>query len=204
MLAWNIKRLTVALAATNDAPRIVVDHREILLAARCEGVVEVVPEASWLLPGIFRIAQEHAQEMTSAGLAIGAPVCLTSMHDAQVVEKLNVALLAVKLCAKALCKFFDSIHSMQLLFGNTRHARVAVNQWRTHEWGLDKLAHGFAVGKEERWSVLKIWILVPGILSASRSIACNYIMAHFCFSSKGQFASAIVSRTSGSFSRSSL
>jgi hypothetical protein len=204
MLARNIKRLAVALAATDDTPRVVVNYREVLLAAGCKGVVEVVPEASWLLPSIFRVAKEHAQEVTSAGLAIGATVCLTRMHDAQVVEKLNVALLAVKLCAKAPGKLFNSMHSMQLLFGNTGHARIAVDQWRTHEWSFYELAHGFAVGKEERWSVLEIRILIPGILSAGCAAVCNHTMAHFCFSSKGQSVSAIVSRTSGSFSKSSL
>jgi hypothetical protein len=194
----------VAFTATDDAPRIVVDDGEVLLAAWREGVVKVVPEASWLLPCILGVAKKHAQEMTSAGLAIAATIRLTSMHDAQVVEELNVALLAVKLCAEALCKLFDSIQSMQLLLGNTRHARVAVNQWRTDEWSLDKLAHGFTMGKEERRPVLKIWVLVPYSLSASCILAFNQRMAHFCFSSKGQFASAIVSRASGSFSRSSL
>lgn len=53
-------RLTMALAAADDAPRIVIYDREILLAAWGERIVKVLPETSWLVPRILGIPKEHA------------------------------------------------------------------------------------------------------------------------------------------------
>jgi hypothetical protein len=74
--------LAVALATADDAPRVVVDNWEVLLASWSKGVIEIVTEPSRLLPGVLRIAKKHAQKMTSAGLAIVATICLASMHNA--------------------------------------------------------------------------------------------------------------------------
>jgi hypothetical protein len=138
----------VALAAANDAPRIVVNDGKVLLAAWHKGVVEVVTKSSRLLPSVCRISQKHAQEMASAGLAFATTICLTSMHDTQVIYELDVALLAVKLGAKAFCELFDGVQSMHLLGGDGRHAWVAVYQWRTQQWGFDQLTHRLSLGKE--------------------------------------------------------
>jgi hypothetical protein len=54
------KRLSVTLAAADDAPRVIVNDREILLATWCEGVIEIVTESSWLLPRICGVTEEHA------------------------------------------------------------------------------------------------------------------------------------------------
>jgi hypothetical protein len=54
-------RLTVAFAAADNTPWIVVDDWKILRPAWLEGVVEVLAVSSWLLPGIFWVAEEHAQ-----------------------------------------------------------------------------------------------------------------------------------------------
>jgi hypothetical protein len=52
--------LTVALATTDDAPRIIVNHREVLLVAWRKGVIEIITESSRFLPSICGIAEEHA------------------------------------------------------------------------------------------------------------------------------------------------
>ena len=117
----------MALAAADDAPGVVVDNGQILLTAWGERVVEVVAEPSRLLPSIYGIAKEHAQQVTTARLAVGTAVSLAGMHDAQVVDELDIALLAIKLGAEALCKLLDSMQSMQLLGRENGHARVAVN-----------------------------------------------------------------------------
>jgi hypothetical protein len=158
----------VALATADDAPRIVVDNRKILLASWSKGVVKVVTEPSRLLPSIFRIAKEHAQKMTSAGLAIGTAVRLTGMHNAQVIEELYVTLLAVNLGTEALRKLLNSMHSMQLLVSDHWHARIALNQGCAQQRSFHQLAHRPAFGEEECWAVLEVWIFVPTILLAIR------------------------------------
>lgn len=135
----------MALAAADDAPRIIVDDRKVLLAARRERIVEVVTEPSWLVPGILGITKEHAEEVASAGLSLGSAVRFASMHDAQVVDELDVALLAVELGAETLRKLVNSVHSMHLLVGDGGHAGIAMNQGRTQERRLHQLAHGLAL-----------------------------------------------------------
>jgi hypothetical protein len=137
-----LESLTVAFSATDEAPRVVVDNGKILLTAWSEGVIEIVTEPRRLLPSIRRISQKHAKKVTTAGFAIGAVVCLTRMHNAQVVDKLNIALPAVKLGAEALCKLANSMHSMHLLRSDDRHTRITLDQWRTQKRGFDQLAHG--------------------------------------------------------------
>lgn len=93
--AQRAEYLTVALATTDDAPRVGIDDREILLAARSERIVEVVAEPRRLFPSILGISKEHAEKMTGTGLTIVAAICLAGVHDAQVVDELDVALLAI-------------------------------------------------------------------------------------------------------------
>lgn len=118
----------MALATADQAPRIVVDDGKVLLSARSEWVFEIVTEACWLLPSIFGISEKHAQEVASAGLAVATTICFAGVHDAQVVDELNVALLAVKLGGKPLCELAHNVHSMHLLSGHRRHMGIALNQ----------------------------------------------------------------------------
>ena len=92
----------MALAAANGAPRIQVNDREMLSSTWRERVVEVVAAANWFLPSICGVAQEHAQQMAGASAAIDTAVLGAGVHDAQVVEKLNIALLTVEFGAEAL------------------------------------------------------------------------------------------------------
>ena len=92
----------MALTATNDAPRVRIEDRETLLPTRNERVLEALAPVIRLVPSICRVAKEHAQKMTSTGTVTDATVLGTGMHDAQIVEKLDVALLTVDFCAEAL------------------------------------------------------------------------------------------------------
>lgn len=151
----------MALTTTDDAPGIVVDDWKILLAAWGERVVEIVAEPCRLLPSIIRIAKKHAKEMTTAGIAVVATICLTSMHYAKVVDELYVALLAVKLRTEPFRKFLDGMQSMKLLGCDVGHTGVAVNERRSQEWRFHELAYGLALGEEKRGSVFEVWRLVP-------------------------------------------
>ena len=194
----------MALTAADDAPRVIVDDRKVLLAAGRKGIVEIVTESSWLVPGVLGITKEHTEEVASAGLALCSTIRFASMHDAQVVDELDVALLTVELGTETLCKLVNSVHSMHLLVRDAGHAGIAMNQGCTQEWRLHKLAHGLALREEEGWSQLKVRLLVPSSLLACCELSFSHSLTYFCFSSNGQSASAIVSKTSGSDSRSSL
>lgn len=165
----------MALAAADDAPRIVVHDWKVLLAARCERIVEIITELSWLLPCILRIAKEHAQKVASTGLAIVSAICLTSMHDAQVVDELNVTLLAIKLAAEALCELTNSVHGVHLLVRDDRHTRVAWNEWCTQERRFHELAYRLALREEEGWPALQVWLPIPFASLVTRSA---FIDAH--------------------------
>lgn len=106
---------TVALAATDGAPRIHVNDGQLLVPSGCEGVVKVGSASGRLLPSVLGIPKEHAQQVSSARLPIGSLVRFTGMHDAQVVDELYVALLAIKLCAEAGRQVLNSMHGVHLL-----------------------------------------------------------------------------------------
>lgn len=74
--------LAVAFAAADQAPRVTVNDRKILLPARSEWVIKIVAESCWLLPSIHRVSEKHAQKMASASSTIATSVCLASVHDA--------------------------------------------------------------------------------------------------------------------------
>lgn len=129
MLSTIDTALAVALATADEAPRVIVDDRQILLSAWSEWIIEVVTEPCRLLPSILGVSEEHAQKVASAGPAIAATIRLTSVHDAQIVDELDVALLAVDLGAKPLCQVAHDVHSVHLLSGDRRHVGIALDQW---------------------------------------------------------------------------
>ncbi len=105
----------MTLATTNGTPWVHVDDRKLLWPTGSEGVVEVTSEAGRLVPSILGIPKEYAQQMSSARVPIGPPVCLASMHDAQVVDELYIALLAIEPCAESFRQLLDSLHGVHLL-----------------------------------------------------------------------------------------
>lgn len=125
-----LSSLAVRLATTDDAPWVIVDDRQILWPARHERVIEVVLEASWLLPGVIRVSEEHPEEMSRTGLPSHTAVRTSSMHNTQVVQELNVTLLTVELGAEAFCEFFDRVEGVHLAWCNLGHGWVALNQGR--------------------------------------------------------------------------
>jgi hypothetical protein len=127
----------VAFSAADDTPWVVVDDRQILRPAWLEGVVEVLAISGRLLPGVFWIAKKHTQQMASAWPTVVATITRASMHDAQVVDELDVALFAIEFGAETLCKLLDSMHSMQLLVGYRRHTGVAEDQRRSKKRSFD-------------------------------------------------------------------
>lgn len=86
--------LTMALPTTDLAPGIRIDDRKFLRPPWSEWIVEIAEIACWLFPHIFGIPKEHAEKMASAALALSA-VRGTSVHNAKVVDELNVALTSV-------------------------------------------------------------------------------------------------------------
>jgi hypothetical protein len=124
----------VALAATDDAPRIHVDDWKVLRPPGSKRIIEVITVSSRLVPGILGITKKHAQEVTSARLAVDSLVCFTSMHDAQVVNELDVTLLAIELALELLCELCNQCHGKMLLVRDFGHARVAGDERCTHEW----------------------------------------------------------------------
>lgn len=108
------EHLAVALTTTNFAPGVKVTDRYLLTATRGEGVVEIVLPGIGLVPGVLRIAKEHAQKVSCARLVCLAIGC-TGVHDTQIVDELNVALLAIKLGADLLGYVLHGVNSMHLL-----------------------------------------------------------------------------------------
>ena len=118
---------TMALAPTDGTPRVHVDNRNILHPSGGKGVVEVEPEAGRLDPGPLGIPKEHAQQVSSARLPIGSLVCFAGVHDAQVVDELDVALPAIELGAELLRQVLDGVHGVHLLIRHFGHAWVALD-----------------------------------------------------------------------------
>jgi hypothetical protein len=116
-------------------------------------------------------------------------------------------LLAIDPGAELLRQVLDNVHGIHLLIGHLGHAWVALDPWASKEGRLDELANRLSSGKEQGWTRFKIRGLIPvawSELLQTSSIAKEYKQTYFCFSSNGQSASAIVSRTSGSDRNSSL
>lgn len=134
----------MAFATTNGAPRIHINDGQLLVSAGCERVVEVVAETGRLIPGVFGIPKEHAQQVSSACLPIGSLVCFASMHDTQVVDELYVALLAIEPGAESFREVLDNMHGVHLLVRHLWYAWVPLDAWASQERRLDELAHGLA------------------------------------------------------------
>ena len=134
----------MALAATNGTPRIHVDDGQLLGPAGCEGIVEVVSETGRLVPGVLGIPKEHAQQVTGTRLPIGSLVCFASMHDAQIVDELYVALLPIEPCTEPFREVLNYMHGVHLLVRGLRHAWVPLDTRASEERRLDKLAYGLA------------------------------------------------------------
>lgn len=177
---------TMALTPTDGTPRVHVNNRNLLHPAGGKRVVKVEPEAGRLDPSPLGIPKEHAQQVTSARLPIGSLVRFAGVHDTQVVDKLDVTLLAIEPGAELLRQVLDSVHGVHLLIGYLGHAWVALDPGASKEGRLYELANRLSSGKEQGGTRFEIRDLIP--------VAC----------SKGQSASAIVSKTSGSDRNSSL
>lgn len=135
---------TMALAATNGAPWVHIDDGQDLGPAWGEGVIEIESEASRLVPSILGIPKEHAQQMSSACLPIGSLICLASMHDAQVVDELYVALFAIEPCTESFRQFLNNVHGVHMLVRDLRHGWIALDLRAPEEWRFDELAYGLA------------------------------------------------------------
>jgi hypothetical protein len=157
---------TMALAATDLAPGVHVTNRNLLTTTKGERIVKVVLPGSRFIPCTLGVAKEHPQKMTRARHVRLAIRC-TSMHDAQVVDELNVALLAIKFGADLLGRFLHCVDSMHLLLGKIRHAWVTRNVKTTQKRRFNKLAHRLALREEQSWTELQVRICVSGILSAA-------------------------------------
>ena len=104
----------MALTTADLTPRVEIVHGDLLESTGREGVLEVVPEGSRLVPCVLRIAEEHAEKVALAW-GVSLSVCGTSVHDAQIVDKLNVAFLAIKLGADLAGRLFHHVDSVHLL-----------------------------------------------------------------------------------------
>lgn len=125
-------------------PRVEIVDGDLLTTATRERILKVALKRGRLFPRLLGIAKEHAKKVACArlvGLAIGG----TSMHDAQVVDELDVPLLAIKLGADLLGRLFDCLDGVHLLFGQLGHTRIARDVGATEERRLYKLAHGFSL-----------------------------------------------------------
>lgn len=135
MNRWS-KHLTMALTARDLAPRIRIENRQVLFTTDCERVVEIGFERSGLLPSKARIPEEHAEEVARAAclfIAIGR----TCVENTQVVDELDITLLAIKLCGEFSSESIDSSEGMQLFLGNGRHACVTLDSRATEERCFD-------------------------------------------------------------------
>jgi hypothetical protein len=117
----------MALTPTDGTPWIHVNNRNLLHPAGRKGVVKVEPEAGRLFPSPLGIPKEHAQQVTSARLPIGSLVRFAGVHDAQVVDELDVALPAIEAGAELLRQVLNSVHGVHLLIRHFGHAWVALD-----------------------------------------------------------------------------
>src|SRR5690242_7173630 len=195
---------TMALTATNGTPWVHIDDGQLLLPVGPERVFEAVAEAGRFVPSNLGIPKEHAQQVSCACLPIGSLIRFTSMHDAQVVDELYVALLTIELRTKSFGQFMDDMHGVHLLVRHFRHTGVPLDARASEQRRLDELAHGLTFGKEKGWTGFEVWRLIPVTWLVQFQNTCIVCDPYFCFSSNGQSASAMVSNTSGSVRSSSL
>jgi hypothetical protein len=117
----------MALPPTDGTPWIHVNNRNLLQPSRRKRVVKAEPEAGRLFPGPLGIPKEHAQQVTRARLPIGSLVRFAGVHDAQVVDELDVALPAIEAGAELFRQVLDRVQGVHLLIGYLGHAWVALD-----------------------------------------------------------------------------
>jgi hypothetical protein len=105
--------LTMALTTADCAPWIQVEDGDNLFPPFGKWVVKPGLEAGWLLPSFLWIPKEHAKEMTATTPA--SAICGTRVHDAEVIDELNIAVLPVKLGAILPREVFNCLQCMQLV-----------------------------------------------------------------------------------------
>jgi len=161
----------VALAAADLAPGVEIPDRNLLTTTSGEWIVEIVLPRSRLLPCVLGISKEHSQKVARARfirIAIGR----TSVHNTQIVDKLDIALLTIKLSADLLSCFFHCVDSVHLLLRKVWHARIARNVKPTQKRRLNELAHGLTLREEKGRTKLQVRSCVSVILSATYFAIC--------------------------------
>lgn len=150
----------MALTPRNLPPRIWVNNRQTLPPPQHERIVEVLRIRSRLGPFIFRITKEHAEQMARAAPGRSA-VCGACVHDAEVIDELNIAFMSVKLRTVFLRKILDSMESVVLGSGQRGHAGVAGYARTAQKRGLDYLDDGFALRQVEHVVDIEVGVVVP-------------------------------------------
>jgi hypothetical protein len=197
--------LTMAITARDLAPRIQIDNGQLLPSPRRKRVVKLGHICACLLPLARGIAEEHAEQVARAAGASWGVVGGARVHDAQVVDELDVAVLAVELDAVLLGEVLDGGEGVHLRGREGGHAGVAGDMRAAEERSFDELHDGLAFGEEEGGAGLEVGRAVSGrVLWSVYGVGMVKVATHFCFSSKGQLGSAMVSKTVGSVSSSSL
>ena len=88
------------------------------------------------------------------------------MHDAQIVDQLDITLPAIQLSANLLGRLFNNLDGAQLCLCQIWHVRIARNVSTAEERSLDELAHGLALGEEHGRTEFQ----VGGCVSATESV----------------------------------
>jgi hypothetical protein len=152
--------LTVALTPRNLAPGIQVHNRQILHSTGHEGVIKVLRIRACLDPLVLWIAEEHTEQVARAALGRGT-VGGARVHDAEVIDELDVAFLAVQLRAVFLGELLDGVESTVLCGGEGGHAGVADDAWAAEQGGFDKLDDRLAFREEESRAEFEVRLAIP-------------------------------------------
>lgn len=109
--------------AADLTPRIDVNDRHILGTIFHEVIVELKCVGRWLVPCLLWVAEEHSQQMARIRTdSVSETVRRTSMKNGEVVDELNVTVLAIKLHLHALGGVFNNAKSVKLLVCKSWHA----------------------------------------------------------------------------------
>lgn len=153
-----VKCSTMAFHTADLAPWIGIKDREILLPALLKSLVELALVFDGLDPGICGVSKEHAQKMSAAAvIGVSHTVGRTSVHNAQVVNVLDVASAAIEFRAELTSEVFDNLECICLLHRNRWHHVRPGDLGTAEQWGLDKLNDGLAVREENSRTILEIW-----------------------------------------------
>ena len=91
------------------------------------------------------------------------------MHCGEVVDELDVALLAIEPRAELLRQVLDGVHGVHLLVGHLGHAWVALDPGASKEGRLNELANRLSSREEKGGTRFKVWSLIPVAWSVSLS-----------------------------------